>query len=175
MTNRVYGNVVLFEGDSLESTVLRLITRSSFTHVAIQTDENKAESIDMRSGLIYHNLDNPSKDYKSYIILQHKEMTQEKRWSFQMLNKHIGKEYDVYRWMVLAYRHIKQVKQDNQDIATTERDIHTDSSRIALMYVLNNLPIGLKDIHYSQVESRQFFNLVYFNIIKEWNRDAGFL
>ena len=52
MTNRVYGNVVLYEGNSLESTVLRLITRSPFTHAAMQTDENKAESIDMRAGMI---------------------------------------------------------------------------------------------------------------------------
>ena len=87
-----------------------------------------------------------------------------------MLNKHIGKEYDLYRMIVLAYRNIKKINQDNQSIATEELDMHTDSSRIALMYVLNNLSIGLNDVNYSQVESKQFFNLVYFDIISEWER-----
>lgn len=158
-----FGDVILYEGNDLESKILKPFT-GKYTHCAIRTREEVAKGIDLW-GDVSHDLLDPMNCYNSYVILRHKFITSEKRDKLRELHKVTPNDYDLKLLFKILYRKLGKKAPNLEDLSTLGK--FDCSSRIAKMYVQANLEIG--DINHSQFEPVHFLSK-YFEIIKEWKK-----
>ena len=163
---REYGNIILFEGNDLESRIIKLFTKSKYTHTALQVHRNVAMSI-TRKGRITRYLDQ-SKDWiDSYLILEHKEIDLVKRRKIRRNNHHMTNDYDTGVLFRIGLRHLLGKEPDLEDISRHER--FNCSSKPAYLYLLEDLSV-MKGVNYSQVEPQMFLEGGNFRVVKEWKK-----
>ena len=161
-----FGDVVLYKNNTLEGKLFRFITKDIFTHYALRTSETTARALTGRGVLLY-SLRQPSPNHVIYVILSHKDITEEKRKEIERLDEFLPNKYSTKIILKLGLGHIfgsNRTKPINYQG-------YTCSSRIAHLYQLAGLDIG--NIHYSQYEPADFLN-ENFEIEKVWKRNKDF-
>jgi len=125
-----FGDVVVYENNTLYSTMVGWLTGSVFNHCALRTSEHIAESSDLGAWIynkdfLKHNLKESEEYVISYKILKHKDVTPEKRNEMKEFYQRVAKEYDLLRIVRLAKIHLsRRAKRDmDRDIATKDDDV----------------------------------------------------
>jgi hypothetical protein len=200
-----FGDVVVYETDTIESKVIGLFTHSKMNHCALRISECEAESSDLgtwihQRNFLRHNLEEPEKFVKNYKILRHEDITPEKRDSMKNFYQKVGKEYDIWRIVRLARRHIRKIEQDMTDLTTNPNSLgyyfakmimyrfgngkrkndesideilkrHDCSAMIRLVHDFGGLDYDrFNKIHPTQFEPYQFLNVPKLKIVDEWKR-----
>lgn len=125
-----FGDVVVYETNTIYGTLVGWFTRSVFNHCALRTSEYGAESSDLtewfsEKNFLKHNLKEPEEYVISYKILRHVDATPEKREKMKEFYQQVAKEYDLLRILRLAKIHLgRRAKRDlSRDIATKDDDV----------------------------------------------------
>jgi len=161
-----YGNVVLFEGNDLQSKAIRLFTKSRYVHAGIQVHRNVVVCVTPR-GKTKRYLSEPGHWIDSYLILEHLEIDPIKRRKIRHNNNKLPDNYDQGIILRLALRHLLRKEPDLEDIA---RNGGFDcSSKPAYLYNIEGLQV-IGGVNYSQVEPHHFLEGGNFKVVKEWKR-----
>lgn len=163
---KYFGDVVVFESNSLEARLVTFFTGSDYNHSALRTEEYYAKNI-TKQGMVECDLRKPDERYSSYLILEHNEITDLKRNQLMEWDKRVNNEFSKQSILVLGLRHVLR-KEENNDKVTGFGKLNC-SSRIALLYELVNLPI-LDYIHHTQIEPHNFLESPYFKLVDSWRR-----
>ena len=123
---KFFGDLILYETNTIVATALGWFTGSVFNHCAIRVLEGKAEAPDFiewvkRKDFLKHNLKEPENYVISYQVLRHRELNEEKRAQmkkFYELKFGKGYVYDLPKIYRLAKMHISRRKQEINDITT---------------------------------------------------------
>lgn len=162
--NSDFGNIVLYEGNSLDSKVIRYFTRNPVTHAALQINKKFAIGY-AKTGRLRHNLITPEDYYDSYYIIEHLGMD-------KMYRKLIRKENRLtpmrFSRMTLVRNAIydktgKRIKSNNSTNFTC-------SSRIAYMYDRVGLPV-VDGFHYSEIQPHDFLRSKHFKVVDIWRKN----
>ncbi|MEK6760998.1 MAG: hypothetical protein AABX93_03695 [Nanoarchaeota archaeon] len=133
-----FGDLILYETNSILATGMGWFTGSVYNHCAIRTSEHRAEAPDLvewydKRDFIRHNLREPEKYVISYKILRHKDMTNEKRAKMMDFYQKVGREYDLPKIVRLAKRILWRREQDLTDLTTDpEKDLVYQFSKMII-------------------------------------------
>jgi hypothetical protein len=163
--NGYFGDIILFEGTDVESKVIRLFTRSRYTHTALRIEKDIAISLTPK-GKVKRDLSDPPDWVNSYLVLEHREIDPIKRKRMEHNNKMINEDYDLGIIWRLGFRHLLGRVPDLEDISNGG---FSCSSNSAYLHVLENMTV-MKDVNCSQIEPQHFLEGGYFKRIGEWER-----
>lgn len=161
-----FGDVIVFESNSLEAKLISLFTGNNYNHSALKTEGDYAKNI-TKQGMIECDLRKPDKRYGSYLILEHDEITDVKRNQLMEWDKRVNNECSKQSILVMGLRHVLRKKKNDYKVIGFGK--LNCSSRIALLYELVNLPI-LDYIHHTQIEPHDFLESPYFKLVDSWRR-----
>ncbi len=162
---RNYGDIVLYEGNDLDSKVIQFFTGSKYIHSALRVHRNTAVSVS-RKGRVVHDLLEPKEGYTGYIILEPKEITHEQKRYIRRYESRLPNDYDWTNIWKLAFRHTFDIEPDKEDISNGGK--FTCSSRMAYLYHLVGFPI-VDGVNYSQIIPSDFLN-DKFEVTRKWKK-----
>ena len=137
----VFGDVVLFKGNDIESrTIIPFLEKRG---------------------------DSPPNWCDEFVILEHKEITPSKRRGLRKLNKILPKNYDRLLILKLGFNSFLPQYSKLDDLST--ENAYTCTSRIALMYNLLEMSI-MEGVNCSQINPEHFIDGKNFEVIKEWKK-----
>lgn len=170
MSESYFGDAVIYGGMAKSSKVIRIFTKSTFTHCALRIDEDTAESIDWPPKVLIHDLNDPKEEYLRYEIYRPRGITALQREALEILNENIAREYDVGLILKLASRHILKKGYSVEDLA--KENLFVCSSRMAMLYEMVGIEV-LPKVHFSQIEPQHFGESPNFVKIADWVREKN--
>jgi hypothetical protein len=167
MPNDFVGDVVVYYGTSGWAWTLRRFTRDSFTHVALRLEEELAESIEWKGGVMIHDLKSPREEYISYEIYTPIGISPLQREAIQYLNEIVPKEYDSRLIAKLAPRYAVK-KFDMTDLSTPGK--FSCSSRTGMIHEMVGIKV-IENLHFSQLAPHHYRLSEKFERTRVWVRE----
>lgn len=182
---RYFGDIVVYSSNDLVGKCIEFFTDDEFTHCALRTGKNKAEGARVKWGnfipfkkkqeiIRHHDLENPLKEYETYLILRHKKINIFKRAKIKKIyGKMEIKDYDSSLFFRKALQHVirktKRIFRYNANERSYSTDLSKEGSYLCgsqTDYPLFKVSLGSKE-HWSQKEPHHFLKDKNYEIIEK--------
>lgn len=164
MSRDYLGDILVIESECWQGRIIRPFT-GSYNHLAMRTHPNQAVALS-NEGLEKYLLSEIPEEWNGFVMLRHKTLLDFERDKLKRWNRQLSDKYDFNLLLKLAWRQIKGIEPNDEDLSGKGFDC---SSRPARMYEMLGYPI-IDGIDSSQIRPVHYLESPYFERLKEWQK-----